>query len=73
MSNVDAARTGDRRAALIELRDTLALALDEGSSGIAAQVAAQYRATLIELEELAPAVTLSKADELKARRAKRSA
>lgn len=53
MSNLDAARSGDRRKALEVLRDTLAAQLDSTEAQIHAQLAAQYRATLAELAELA--------------------
>jgi hypothetical protein len=52
MDNLTAAQSGDRRAALEQLRDTLATQLDTTTSQTHAQLAAQYRATLAELEEL---------------------
>ena len=51
-SNLAAARSGDLRAALEALRDTLAAQLDTTEAQIHAQLAAQYRATLTELAAL---------------------
>lgn len=69
MSNLDAARSGDRRRALEELRDTLAALLDTTDKQVHAQVAAQYRATLAELAELdAVRPGSGGVDELKRRR-----
>lgn len=61
---------------LIELRGILRDALDEASVGVKAQLAAQYRATLAEIEEIegassAPAGKGTALDELNARRAAR--
>lgn len=62
---------------LIELRSILREALDEASVGVKAQLAAQYRATLAEIEEIegassAPAGKSGTAlDELTKRRAER--
>jgi hypothetical protein len=50
--NQAAAASGDRRQALEVLRDTLALQLDTTQAQIHAQLAAQYRATLAELDAL---------------------
>lgn len=52
MNNRDAFRAG-RRQALIALGFTLAEQLDTTDKQIHAQISAQYRATLLELEELA--------------------
>lgn len=52
MNNREAAATGDRRKALEVLRDTLAEMLDTTEAQIHAQLAAQYRATLAELDAL---------------------
>jgi uncharacterized protein (DUF2267 family) len=52
MTNQEAAASGDRRAALVTLRDTLAVQLDTTEAQIHAQLAAQYRATLAELDAL---------------------
>lgn len=54
-SNLAAAQSGDRRAALVALRDTLARSMDECDPNMHAQIAGQYRATLAELAAL-PAV-----------------
>ena len=51
MNNREAAKAGHREA-LIALRDTLAEKLDTTEAQIHAQLAAQYRATLAELDEL---------------------
>lgn len=51
-SNLEAAQSGDRRKALLVLRDTLANQLDTTNAQIHAQLAAQYRATLAELDEI---------------------
>lgn len=51
-SNLEAAKSGDRRVALEVLRDTLASQLDTTEAQIHAQLAAQYRATLAELEAM---------------------
>jgi len=63
---------------LRDLRDILRDALDEASVGVKAQIAAQYRATLAEIDELeaasAPAAPKgSGIDEVNARRAAREA
>ena len=65
--NLDAARTGDRRQALEVLRDTLAAQLDTTESAIHAQLAAQYRATLAELDELSAGEEESTANDLAGR------
>ena len=52
-SNLSAARSGDRKQALEVLRDTLAEQLDSTETATHAQLAAQYRATLAELDDLA--------------------
>ena len=52
MDNRTAAQSGDRRQALEVLRDTLAEQLDVTEAQIHAQLVAQYRATLAELDEL---------------------
>ena len=70
MSNLDAARSGDRRQALEHLRDTLAATLDECDPNVRPQVAAQYRATLADLAAL-PKAQGSPLDELKKRREER--
>ena len=72
--NLTAARSGDRRAALEALRDTLAGLLDTTESQVHAQLSAQYRATLLELAEIDGAKGQPKGvrDELKAKRDGRS-
>ena len=69
-SNATAAATGDQRAALEALRDTLAALLDTTTSQVHAQLAAQYRATLADLAALDGANAKPKGvrDELKAKR-----
>lgn len=52
MSNLAAARSGDRREALVALRDTLAGLLDSTEAQVHAQLAAQYRAVLADLAAL---------------------
>ena len=74
-SNLQAAQSGDRREALVSLRDTLAVMLDQTEAQIHAQLAAQYRATLTEIEEIDAARNgkpKGVRDELKARRDERS-
>ena len=51
-TNLAAAQSGDRRAALVTLRDTLARSMDECDANMHAQLAGQYRATLAELAAL---------------------
>lgn len=68
MSNLDAARSNDRRRALEQLRDTLAAALDGAEPNVQAQLAAQYRAALSELAGLPDTGRVNKRDELAARR-----
>lgn len=71
MNNLSAAQTGDRRDALVALRDTLASMLDTTEAQIHAQLAAQYRATLADIAEI-DAATGAKPkgvrDELKSKR-----
>lgn len=74
-SNLQAAQTGDRRQALVSLRDTLAVMLDQTEAQIHAQLAAQYRATLAEIDEIDAAKAgkpKGVRDELKAKREARS-
>ena len=68
MNNRDAAASGDRRQALEVLRDTLAAQLDTTEAQIHAQLAAQYRATLAELDSLTSGSRGTTFDELKQRR-----
>ena len=67
-SNLAAAQSGDRRAALVALRDTLARSMDECDANMHAQIAGQYRATLAELAALPAVEVKSKRDELRERR-----
>lgn len=66
-SNLEAARSGDQRQALEVLRDTLAAQLDTTESAIHAQLAAQYRATLDALAQLAEPEGKSASDRLRER------
>ena len=69
-SNLSAASSGDHRAALEALRDTLASLLDSTEAQVHAQLAAQYRATLADLAALDAVTAKPKGlrDELKAKR-----
>ena len=62
MTNSEAAATNDRRAALVELRTTLARQLDETTSNVHAQLSAQYRATLADIAEIDEAAKLEGED-----------
>lgn len=65
-TNLEAAQTGDRRKALEHARDTAAAALDAAAQrgdGTVAQLLAQYRATLAELDELSAGTEESPADD----------
>ena len=70
--NLEAARSGDRRRALEQVRDTLAAAIDgavDRGDGTVAQLVAQYRATLDQLSALGePERKATVLDELTARR-----
>lgn len=69
--NLEAARTDDRRQALVALRDTLAGLLDGTEAQVHAQLAAQYRGTLAEIAEIDGATAEKPkglVDEIKARR-----
>lgn len=69
--NLDAARTGDHRQALEQLRDTLATRLDEADAAVAAQIAGQYRSVLADLAALDRSAPASVQDELKEKRRQR--
>lgn len=69
----DVISEGDRRRSLEALRDKLARAMDEASSGVVPQVAAQLRATLKEIAELPDGKKVTTADELRDRRKARLA
>lgn len=67
MSNLEAARSGNRRQALEQLRDTLASLLDTTEAQVHAQLAGQYRAVLAELasmEEVKPGKVISARERL---------
>lgn len=71
MNNREAAASGNIRAALVALRDTLAEQLDMTEAQIHAQLAAQYRATLADIAALdaaQPEAKESVLDEITARR-----
>ena len=73
--NLTAARSNDRRKALVALRDTLAGLLDTTESQVHAQLSAQYRATLAEIAEIDAAGSAKPRglrDELKAKRETKS-
>lgn len=70
-NNREAASSGVRLRALETLRDTLAAQLDLTEAQIHAQLAAQYRATLAEIDEIKGVKPESKGlsvDELRKRR-----
>lgn len=74
-TNLSAAQSNNRREALVALRDTLATMLDQTEAQIHAQLAAQYRATLLEIEGIDAAANGKPKgirDELKAKRESRS-
>lgn len=70
-SNLDAARSGDHRRALEQLRDSLAVALDQAEPQVAAQIAGQYRNVLADLAALDKGKATGVQDELKERRRQR--
>jgi hypothetical protein len=73
VGNLGAAKTNDRRAALIALRDSLAAAMDAAEPSVLAQLAGQYRQTLKELDELPQAKEESPLEKAaKARQARRA-
>ncbi len=76
-TNLTAARSNDRRRALEVARDTLAAAIDAAVSrgdGTVAQLVAQYRATLVEIDDIAAGKVrkVTTVDELAGRRQNRS-
>ncbi len=73
-SNLEAARSGDPKAALEKLRDTLADQLDTTDTNVHAQLAAQYRATIADLQALggADVPKAGPVDELRGRRKARA-
>lgn len=70
-SNLAAARSGDHRKALEQLRDSLAVALDDADAAVAAQIAGQYRNVLADLAALDKGKTTGVQDELKEKRRQR--
>jgi hypothetical protein len=78
MQNLTAAKSDDRRKALVAVRDTLATAIDgavDHGDGTVAQLVAQYRATLTEIAEIdagQPAKKVTVVDELAGRRQSRT-
>lgn len=68
-----AAQSGDRRVALEAVRNRLAAAMDAAPDAVVAQVAAQLRATLLELSALGNDQEVSLVDDLAGRRRTRRA
>ena len=64
-------KSDDHRAALVALRDILADHLLLAEPNVSAQIAGRLQAVLSELAAMPAAITASKTDELRARRAKR--
>jgi hypothetical protein len=73
VSVAEAARTGDRRATLEAMRDTLAVAFDDAPPAVVAQIAGRLSAILAELEALTAPAEGSAFDELANRRTDRLA
>lgn len=67
----EVAATGDRRMTLEALRDRLAADFEEAATGVVAQIAAQLRATLLELDELPRPAEVSVVENIATRRASR--
>lgn len=67
-----AASTGDRRATLEAMRQSLAAAMDDCETNVIAQIAGRLSAVMLELENL-PVKEKSTSDDLAARRASRRA
>ena len=72
-ANLEAAQSGDARAALVALRDTLAAAMDEARPDMLPQLAGQYRSVVKDLASMPGGAKVSKQDELKRRREERIA
>jgi hypothetical protein len=70
MSVADAAATGDRRATLLAMRDSLATAMDSAEFSVLAQIAGRLSAVLAELDAM-PTEEVSLSDQLAQRRADR--
>lgn len=73
MSVSEAAELGDRRAALVAVRVSLAAAIDAAEPRELPALVKQFRETLAELDELPDGVEASLVDDLTARRAGRRA
>jgi hypothetical protein len=73
VSLADATATGDRRSALVAVRDHLADVLMTCEAGATAQLVKQLRETLAELETLDVAKEVSASDDLAAKRKARRA
>jgi hypothetical protein len=73
MSVLEAAQGGDRRMALVALRDKLAAEIDVAPSTVVAQLAGQLTKVLAELEALPVTGKVSTLDELEKRRKDRLA
>jgi hypothetical protein len=61
-------KAGNLRASLEALRDRLALAMEEASSGVQPQIAAQLRGVLKDLDALPDGKKVTTADDLRNRR-----
>lgn len=70
---IEAAASGDRRAALEAMRDQLARQMTEADTNVVAQIAARLQAVLKDLDELPVGDEVSFTDELAHRRADRLA
>jgi hypothetical protein len=72
MTVLEAAQTGDEIATLEAMRDRLAAAMDEATTGAIGQTAAQLAAVLRRLADLRPAGRVTIDDALAERRAARA-
>ena len=72
-ANLEAASSNNRRKALVQLRDSLAAALDSCDANMLPQLAGQYRATLVELDALPAETVVTAPDELRKLREARRA
>jgi hypothetical protein len=72
-SILSAAASGDRRAALIAMRDKLAAEMDQAPAAVIAQVAARLQSVLAEIDGLASQGEMDLADQLAQRRLDRIA
>jgi hypothetical protein len=66
----DAALTGDRRQALVAIRDSLARAMDDAEPGVLAQLSGQLVRVLAEIDQIGTTREASTIDELRAKRRK---